>query len=147
MWFWLKSRYTDSFFLGGGGSRICDQSCHTIFLETEHCCSQFGIVVLDYRWTHLTELIEKFGRTNFFLLFCLAIFVFRNEHLLPKIIVIFTTLLLGRSRASFWDVFFSILVALSLGAVLRLSNITPGEIEARVIGRNRRRNRYNKKNL
>ncbi len=51
--------------------------------------------------------------------------------------VIFTTLLLGRScsSVSFWDVF-SILVALSLNAVLRLSNITSGGSEARVVEKN-----------
>ncbi len=56
-------------------------------------------------------------------------------------------LLLGRSRfgAPLRDVF-SISVALSLGAVLRLSNITPGGSEARVVGRHTRRKRDNKKN-
>ncbi len=50
-------------------------------------------------------------------------------------------LLLGRSHsgAPFRDVF-SISVALSLGAVLQLSNITPGGSEARVVGRNTSRN-------
>ncbi len=59
-----------------------------------------------------------------------------------------TMLLLGcsRSGAPFRDVF-SISVVLSLGAVLRLSNITPGGSEARVIGRNMRRKRDNKKNF
>ncbi len=57
-------------------------------------------------------------------------------------------LLLGRSRSgvSFRNVF-STLVALSLGAVLRLSNITPGESDARVVGRNRRWKRDDKKTL
>ncbi len=61
---------------------------------------------------------------------------------------VFTTLLLGRCRsgAPFRDVF-SISVALSLGAVLRLSNITPGRSEARVVGRNTRQKRDNKKAL
>ncbi len=45
--------------------------------------------------------------------------------------------------ASIRDVF-SISVALPLGAVLRLSNITPGGSEARVVGRNTRRKRDNK---
>ncbi len=59
---------------------------------------------------------------------------------------IFTTLLLGRSRSGvpFQDVF-SISVALSLGAVLRLSNITPEGSDARVAGRNTRWKRDNKK--
>ncbi len=50
-------------------------------------------------------------------------------------LVIFTMLLLGRSRSgtSFRDVF-SISVALSLGVVLQLSNITPGGSEARAVG-------------
>ncbi len=50
---------------------------------------------------------------------------------LPKVEPIFTTLLLGRSQsgAPFRDVF-SILVALSLGAVLQLSSITPGGSKA-----------------
>ncbi len=58
-----------------------------------------------------------------------------------------TTLLFGRScyDAPFWDVF-SISVALSLGAVLRLSNITPGVSEVKVVGRNTRRKCDNKKN-
>ncbi len=49
---------------------------------------------------------------------------------------LFTTLLLHciRSNATFWNVFL-ISVALSLGAILRLSNITPGRSEARVVGR------------
>ncbi len=59
-----------------------------------------------------------------------------------------TTLLLGcsPSGALFQDIF-SISVALSLNAVLQLSNITPGGSEARVEGRNARWNRDNKKNL
>ncbi len=59
---------------------------------------------------------------------------------------IFTMLLLGRSRsrAPFWDVF-SISVVLSLGVVLRLSNITQGGSEVRVVGRNTRQKRDNKK--
>ncbi len=54
--------------------------------------------------------------------------------------LVFTTFLLGRSRsgAPFWDSF-SISVALSLGVVLRLSNITSGGSEVRVVGRNTRR--------
>ncbi len=52
------------------------------------------------------------------------------EHV-PITTRIFTTLLLGRSRTPFQDVF-SISVALSLGVVLRLSNITPGGSEARM---------------
>ncbi len=58
----------------------------------------------------------------------------------------FTTLLLGRSRsgAPFRDSF-SISVALSLGAVLRLSYIIPGGSQARVIGRNTRGNEITKK--
>ncbi len=53
---------------------------------------------------------------------------------------IFTTLLLGCfcSGAPVWYVF-SILVALYLGEVLRLSNITPGGSVARVVRRNTRR--------
>ncbi len=49
----------------------------------------------------------------------------------------FTTHLLGRSHSGvlFRDVF-SISVALSLAAVLRLGYITPGEGAARVVGRN-----------
>ncbi len=60
--------------------------------------------------------------------------------------IIITTLLLGRSHfgAPFWDVF-SISVALSLGVVLRLSNIIAGGSEARVVGRNTRRKLDNKK--
>ncbi len=59
-----------------------------------------------------------------------------------------TTVLLGRSRsdAPFWGVL-SISVALSLGAVLRLSNITPGGSETRMVGRNTRCKRDNKKTL
>ncbi len=41
----------------------------------------------------------------------------------------------------FWDTF-SISVALSLGAILRLSNITPGGSEAREVGRNLRQKRF-----
>ncbi len=59
---------------------------------------------------------------------------------------IFTTLLLSRSGAPFWDVF-SISVALSLGAVLLLSNITPGGSVARVVGRDTRQKQENKKTL
>ncbi len=57
-------------------------------------------------------------------------------------------LLLGRSRsgAPFQDVF-SISVALSLGAVPQLSNITPGGSEVRVVGRNTKWKRDNKKKL
>ncbi len=55
--------------------------------------------------------------------------------------VFFTMLLLGRS-----DVF-SISVALSLGVVLRLSNITPGGSGARVVGRNTIQKQDNKKKL
>ncbi len=64
------------------------------------------------------------------------------------IILFYTTLLLGHScnGAPFCDVF-SISVALSLGAILRLINITPGGNEARVVGRNTRRKRDNKKNF
>ncbi len=60
----------------------------------------------------------------------------------------FTTFLLGNSHSGvpFWDVF-SILVALSLGEVLRLSNITLGGSEVRVVGRNTRQKRDNKKTL
>ncbi len=63
-----------------------------------------------------------------------------------RFISFFTTLLLGRSRsgAPFRDIF-SISVALSLGVVLELSNITPGGSEARVVGRKTRQNRDNKK--
>ncbi len=46
----------------------------------------------------------------------------------------------------FWDVF-SILVALSLGAVLQLSNIIPGGSEVKVVSRNTIWNRDNKKNF
>ncbi len=55
---------------------------------------------------------------------------------------------LGRSRSGtpFWDVS-SILVTLSLGVVLRLSNITPEGSEARVVRRNTRWKRDNKKNF
>ncbi len=65
-----------------------------------------------------------------------------------KSIVIITTFLLGRSYfgTPFQDVF-SISVALSLGVVLRLSNITLGGSEARVVGRNTRRKGDNKKKL
>ncbi len=48
--------------------------------------------------------------------------------------------------APFWDVFL-ILVASSLSGVLRLSNITPGRSEAKVVGRNTRRKGDNKKNF
>ncbi len=50
---------------------------------------------------------------------------------------VFTMLLLGHfcSSVPFWDVFL-ISIALSFGAVLRLSNITPGGSELRVVGRN-----------
>ncbi len=50
-------------------------------------------------------------------------------------VMLITTFLLGHSRsgAPFQDVF-SISVALSLSAVLRLSNITPGGSEAKVVG-------------
>ncbi len=51
---------------------------------------------------------------------------------------------------SLWRAFsryFLISVALSLGAVLQLSNITPGGSEARVKGRNTRWNRDNKEIL
>ncbi len=60
----------------------------------------------------------------------------------------FTTLLFGCSPpgAPFWDIF-SISVALSLGVVLQLSNITPGGSEGRVEGRNTRWKRDNKKTL
>ncbi len=68
----------------------------------------------------------------------------RIYELILKILInlgneLFTTLLLGRSLSSapFQDIF-SISVALSLGAVLRLSNITPGRSEARVVGKNTR---------
>ncbi len=59
---------------------------------------------------------------------------------------LFTTLPIRRSRSSapFWVVFL-ISVVLSLGAVLQLSNITPGGNEARVVGKNTRRNPDNKK--
>ncbi len=50
----------------------------------------------------------------------------------------------SRFCAPFQDVFL-ILVVLSLGVVLRLSDITPGESEARVVGRNTRQKRDNKK--
>ncbi len=46
----------------------------------------------------------------------------------------------------FRDVF-SISVALSLGAVLQLSSITPGGSETRVVGRNTRQKRDKKKKL
>ncbi len=61
---------------------------------------------------------------------------------------VITTLLLGRSRSGvfFWDVF-SISVALSLDAVLRLSHITPGGNEAKVIRRNTMWKRDNKRNF
>ncbi len=57
-------------------------------------------------------------------------------------------MLLGRSHsgASFQDVFL-ISLALSLIAVLQSSNITPGESEARVVGRNTRQKRDNQKKL
>ncbi len=57
-----------------------------------------------------------------------------------------TKLLLGHSRsgAPFWEVF-SISVAPYLGTALRLSNITSGGSEARVVRRNTRRKRDNKK--
>ncbi len=60
--------------------------------------------------------------------------------------LLFTVLLLSHSHsgASFRDVFL-ISVALSLGAVLQLSDITPGGSEARVVGRNTRRKQDNKK--
>ncbi len=61
---------------------------------------------------------------------------------------LFSTLLLGHSRSStpFQDVF-SISVAPSLGALLQLSNITPGGSEARVVGRNTRQEQDNKKTI
>ncbi len=52
-----------------------------------------------------------------------------------------------RSRSGAGFRIFSILVALSLRVVLRLSNITPGGSESRVVRRNTRRKRYNKKKL
>ncbi len=57
------------------------------------------------------------------------------------------TLLLGRFRSSApFQYVFSIQVArLSLGVVLRSSNITPGGSEARLVGRNKMRKRDNKK--
>ncbi len=60
----------------------------------------------------------------------------------------FTTLLLDCSHfgVPFQDVF-SISVVLSLGEVLRLSNITPGGSEAWVVGRNTRWKRGNKTNF
>ncbi len=63
-------------------------------------------------------------------------------------LVPFIMLLLGcsPSGAPFQDIF-SISVALSLGVVLQLSNITPGGCELRVEGRNTRWNRDNKKTL
>ncbi len=59
---------------------------------------------------------------------------------------VFSTRLLGRSRsgATFRDSF-SISVALSLGGILRLSNITPGESEVKVVGKNSRGNEITKK--
>ncbi len=73
-------------------------------------------------------------------------FSFENRQ--QKDMHVFTTLLLGRFRSStpFRDVF-SISVALSLSAILRLSNITPGGSEAKMVGRNARRKRDNKKTL
>ncbi len=61
-------------------------------------------------------------------------------------LIIFTALLLGcsHSGAPFRDVF-SILVTLSFGVVLQLSNISPGGNEMRVIGKYTRRKRDNKK--
>ncbi len=61
---------------------------------------------------------------------------------------VITTLLLGHSHsgAPFRNVFL-ILVALFLGAVPRLSNIIPGGSEARVVERNTRLKRDNKKKL
>ncbi len=58
----------------------------------------------------------------------------------------FTRLLLGRYRSSspFWNVFL-ISVALSLSVILRLSNITPAGSETRMVGRNIRWKRDNKK--
>ncbi len=61
---------------------------------------------------------------------------------------IFTTLLLGRYRSGtpFWDIFL-ISVALSLGAVLRLSNISRRKgREAKVVG-TQSRNEITKKNF
>ncbi len=66
----------------------------------------------------------------------------------PTKFSIFTMLLLGRScsGAPFQDVF-SISVALSLGVVLKLSNIPPGGSEARVVGKNTKRKRDNQRNF
>ncbi len=77
--------------------------------------------------------------------------LFREVSLLPCVMVhtlVFTTLLLGHSHsgAPFRDVF-SISVALSLSVVLQLSHITPGESEAKVVGRNTRPNRDNKNTI
>ncbi len=73
-----------------------------------------------------------------------------RRHLsIPKVNINFLTmLLLGRSHsgAPFWDVF-SISIVLSLGAVLQLSNITPGGSEVTVVGKNTRWKRDNKKNF
>ncbi len=81
-------------------------------------------------------------------LFYKTTILFINFYRTIKFALIFTTLLLGCSRSGvpFWDVF-SIQVVLSFGAVLRLSNITLGRSEARVVGRNTRWKRDNKKNF
>ncbi len=72
----------------------------------------------------------------------------KMERVCPKKPSVFITVLLSRSRsgAPFRDVFL-ISVALSLGVVLQLSDITLGGSEERVVGRNTRRNRNNKKTL
>ncbi len=66
---------------------------------------------------------------------------------MDRLMAVFTTLLSSCSRSSvlFCEVF-SISIALSLSAVLRLSNITPGGSEAKVVGRNTKQKRDNKKN-
>ncbi len=70
--------------------------------------------------------------------------LFQSEKKLTVIIMF----LFGRSRSTrLFGMFFSISVALSLGAVLRLSNITPGGSEARAVRGNTRWKLDNKKKL
>ncbi len=108
-------------------------------------------VLRGYNRLEIFQIFNKHAQIQIFInhiSFKITFFSKNFKRKIQKLILLITMLLLGRSRfgAPFRNVC-SILVALSLGAVLRLSNITLGGSEARVVGKNKGQKRDNKKKL
>ncbi len=119
------------------------------FIKLLHCGRHRLYLYLKiYIYTYIQSDPSSFGHTHYFRAIRTQLIANVALPFKKMAVPLFTTLLLGCSPSGtlFQDIF-SISVALSLGVVLQLSNITPGGSEARVEGRSTRWNRDNIKTL